>query len=425
VTPRTDGPRGAPSADAVEDLLRELAPQVLAALARRNGDFAACEDAVQEALLAAAQQWPGSGVPQRPRAWLTTVANRRLTDEVRSASARRRREDDDAASRPADEDVAPGPERSDPEGGADDELTLLFLCCHPALTPSSQMALTLRAVGGLTTAEIAAAFLVPESTMGQRISRAKQRIAEAGARFEAPSPTEWETRLAVVRHVLYLVFNEGYSSTGGHDLQRRELAAEAIRLVRRLRLLAPDDAEVAGLLALMLLTDARQAARVAADGSLVPLAEQDRALWDRELIAEGVALVMAVLPEGRIGPFQLQAAIAAVHDEAPTVEETDWMEIAGLYRLLGRIDPSPVVTLNHAVAVGMVEGPAAGLAMVDGLTADGKLHGHHRVHVVRAHLLERAGDLDGARAELREAIRRTTSTPEQRHLQRRLSELDR
>jgi RNA polymerase sigma factor (sigma-70 family) len=392
-------------------------------LVRRDGDFAACEDAVQEALLAAARQWPVDGVPERPRAWLITVASRRLTDEIRAAGARRRREDLDAVQRSGDAELAAA---ADEAGGAvppDDDLALLFLCCHPALTPPSQMALTLRAVGGLTTTEIASAFLVPEATMAQRISRAKQRITEAGARFSEPTPAERDERLPVVRRVLYLVFNEGYSATSGAELQRRDLAAEAIRLTRRLQAATPDDAETAGLLALMLLTDARHLARVGPGGELVPLAEQDRSLWDRRAIEEAVALLLTVLPLGRVGSFQLQAAIAAVHDEAATVADTDWVEIAGLYALLERVDPSPIVTLNRAVAVGMVEGPAAGLALVDALEADGRLGDHHRVHLVRGHLLELAGDLDGARSELREAARRTTSLPERRHLERRLAEL--
>jgi RNA polymerase sigma factor (sigma-70 family) len=415
------------SADAtIEGLLRELAPQALGALVRRNGDFAACEDAVQEALFAAARQWPEEGVPTNPRGWLVTVASRRLTDEVRSASGRRRREDADHASRPQGWHLLAGPEQlatGDDGTDPDDELLLLLLCCHPALTPSSQVALTLRAVGGLTTAEIAAAFLVPESTMAQRISRAKQRIAEAGARFERPAPDELDERLDAVRRVLYLVFNEGYSATSGDELQRRDLAADGIRLTRRLLAVRPDDTESAGLLALMLLTEARHAARVGPAGELVPLAEQDRARWDRALVDEGVALLLATLPKGRIGPYQLQAAIAGVHDEAASVDDTDWVEILGLYDLLRRIDPSPVVALNRAVALGMVEGPAAGLAAVDRLVADGRLAGHHRLHVVRAHLLERAGDVESARAELDEAVRRTTSVPERRHLERRAREL--
>ena len=387
---------------------------------RRNGDFAACEDAVQEALLAASRQWPVEGVPERPRAWLVTVASRRLTDEIRAAGARRRREDLDGVQRPADAELAVAP---DEMAGPEDELVLLFLCCHPALTAPSQMALTLRAVGGLTTAEVAAAFLVPESTMAQRISRAKQRIVEAGGRFHHPSREERDARLAVVRHVLYLVFNEGYAASAGEQLQRRELAAEAIRLARRLHDAVPTDTETVGLLALMLLTEARHAARVGPAGELVPLAEQDRARWDRSAIAEGVGLLMGVLPLGRVGSFQLQAAIAAVHDEASSVEDTDWLEIVGLYRLLERVDPSPIVTLNHAVAVAMVEGPAAGLAMVDAVEEEGRLRDHHRVHLVRGHLLDLAGDRDGARTELREAARRTTSLPERRHLERRIAEL--
>ena len=408
----------------LEDLLRRLAPQVLGALVRRFGDFTACEDAVQEALLAAARQWPVEGLPDQPRAWLVTVASRRLTDEIRAASARRSREDVDARQRTDASATVPAADET-PADDDDDELALLFLCCHPALTPPSQMALTLRAVGGLTTAEIAAAFLVPEATMAQRISRAKQRIAEAGARFEAPSDEEWDERLAVVRRVLYLLFNEGYSATSGAELQRRELAAEAIRVTRRLRALAPDDAEVGGLLALMLLTDARHRARVGPDGSLVPLAEQDRSLWDRDLVDDGVALLLEVLAQGRVGPFQLQASIAAVHDEAATVEDTDWVEIVGLYRLLERVDPSPIVTLNLAVAIGVVQGPEAGLAIVDALEEDGRLGDHHRLHLVRGHLLEQAGDLAGARAELQVAARHTTSIPERRYLERRAATLDR
>ena len=414
----------------LEDLLRDLVPSVLGALVRDNGDFAACEDAVQEALLAAATQWPAQGVPERPGAWLATVARRRLTDEIRAAGARRRREDTDAVHRPGDAGLADSPDEAmedlaaEADGAeADDELRLFVLCCHPALTAASQMALTLRAVGGLTTAEVADAFLVPEATMAQRISRARATIVAAGGRFDEPSPAEAHERLAVVRRVLYLVFNEGYAASRGEHLQRRELAAEAMRLTRRLGALAPEDAETAGLLALMLLTDARHGARTAPDGALVPLAEQDRSLWDRSLVEEGVALLMAVLPLGRVGPFQLQAAIAAVHDEAPTVEETDWVEILGLYQLLERVDPSPVVTLNRAVAVAMVQGPTAGLEVVDQLAGAGRLDGHHRVHVVRGHLLALQGDDGGAAAELREAARRTTSMPERRHLEQRAAAL--
>jgi RNA polymerase sigma factor (sigma-70 family) len=404
----------------VEDLLRELAPQVLGALVRRFRQFDACEDAVQEALLAAAVQWPTEGVPDNPRGWLVTVASRRMTDLIRSEQARRRREDADAALSPRDTVVAP-------EDGAaavtDDTLRLLFLCCHPALSPASQLALTLRAVGGLTTAEIARAFLVPEPTMAQRISRAKQTIRDAGATFTLPPARERAERLRVVLHVLYLMFNEGYTSTSGPDLQRPDLTAEAVRLTRTVHQLLPDDREVAGLLSLMILTEARRAARTGAAGELVPLAEQDRGLWDRDAIAEGVDLITRALPTGPIGPYQVQAAIAAVHDEAATADETDWPQILALYELLTRIAPNPMVTLNHAVAVAMVRGPQAGLDMLARLDDDGRMAGHHRLHAVRAHLLERAGDTEAARAAYREASRRTASIPEQRYLEARAAGL--
>jgi RNA polymerase sigma factor (sigma-70 family) len=399
-------------------LLRELAPQVLGAVVRRTGQFDAAEDAVQEALIAASGQWPDQGVPDNPRAWLVTVASRRLADAARSDSARRRREDTVTArdTRP------PGTESEVPD--RDDTLTLLFLCCHPELSPPSQVALTLRAVGGLTTAEIARAFLVPEATMAQRISRAKQRIRATGAEFHLPPEGERTGRLAAVLQVLYLVFNEGYTATSGPDLQRTDLTAEAVRLTRTVHRALPDDGEVAGLLALMLLTDARRAARTDADGELVPLAEQDRSRWDAGAIAEGVALVEATLAStDHLGSYQLQAAIAAVHDEASSTEDTDWRQILGLYDLLSRLYPNPMVTLNHAVALAMVQGPEAGLAMLGALDADDRTAGHHRLHAVRAHLLEMAGDVDGARGAYREAARRTTSLPERRYLESRAARL--
>jgi RNA polymerase sigma factor (sigma-70 family) len=393
---------------AVEDLLRELAPQVLGLLTRRYGQFDACEDAVQEALLEAATVWPGDP-PGNPRGWLLTVATRRLTDGWRSDSARRRRE--------AVAALQEAPPAETP--AEDDTITLLALCCHPALSAPSQLALTLRAVGGLTTAEIAAAFLVPEATMAQRISRAKQRLR--GERFVLPEPAELSARLRVVEQVLYLVFNEGYAACSGPDLQRAELTAEAIRLARLLRARRPDDPEVAGLLALMLLTDARRAARTGPDGRLVPLAEQDRSLWSADLIAEGTALVADTLARTtELGPYQLQAAIAAVHAEAARVEDTDWPQIVGLYRLLGRAAPNPMVTLNSAVAVAMVHGPDAGLAVLDGLT---ELADHHRLAAVRAHLLEMAGSPAEAREAYRLAARRTTSLPERRYLESRAARL--
>jgi RNA polymerase sigma factor (sigma-70 family) len=408
----------------VEDLLRELAPQVLGALVRRYGHFDACEDAVQEALLAGATQWPDQGVPERARGWLITVASRRLTDELRSEAARRRRETTAAALVPVEESVLPAPgEQRAPD--QDDTLTLLFLCCHPALSPPSQVALTLRAVGGLTTAEIARAFLVPEATMAQRISRAKQRIKVTGATFELPPEAERAERLRVVLQVLYLIFNEGYTASSGPRLQRGELTGEAIRLARAVHRMLPDDAEVAGLLALLLLTDARRAARARPDGTLVPLAEQDRSRWNREQIREGVELVTATLAaRAPIRSYQLQAAIAAIHDEAEKAEDTDWRQILALFELLERISPNPVVTLNHAVALAMVHGPVAGLELLAKLDGDDRMAGHHRVDAVRAHLLEMAGDRDAARSHYQQAARRTTSLPEQHYLHARAARLD-
>jgi RNA polymerase sigma factor (sigma-70 family) len=399
----------------VEDLLRQCAPQVLGVLVRRYGQFEACEDAVQEALLAAALQWPGEGAPDNPQAWLLTVASRRLTDQWRSESARRQREMAQAALAPVAEQV---PDR-------DDTLTLLFLCCHPALSPASQVALTLRAVGGLTTAEIAAAFLVPEPTMSQRIRRAKASLKASGLGFALPAPSVWDERLRVVLHVLYLIFNEGYTASSGPDLQRTDLTAEAIRLTRAVHELLPQDGEVAGLLALMLLTDARRGARTGPDGSLIPLSEQDRSRWDRPSIEEGRSLLEAALSQGPIGPYQLQAAIAAVHSEARDPAQTDWAQIKALYDVLARLDPSPVVTLNQAVAVAMADGPKAGLVMLEALDGDERLAGHHRLDAVRAHLLELSGSPEQARAHYLRAAQRTTSTPERHYLESRAARLAR
>ena len=399
-------------ADRVEDLLRGLAPQVLGVLVRRYGRFDLCEDAVQEALLAAALQWPEQGVPQSPRGWLIAVASRRAVDELRSAGARRRREEAAA--------LLASPTAEEEPPAEDDTLTLLFLCAHPALSPASQVALTLRAVGGLTTAEIARAFLVPEPTIAQRISRAKQQIKASRVPFELPPEPERSDRLRVVLHVLYLIFNEGYTATSGPELQRGDLTAEAIRLAREVRRLLPDDGEVAGLLALMLLTEARRAARTRPDGSLVPLAEQERRRWDGELIDEGIALVTDALSRTELGPYQLQAAIVAVHAEAPTAEETDWPQIVALYDLLERSAPNPMVTLNRAVAVAMVHGPEAGLELLE--TLDG-LAEHHRLHAIRAHLLELAGDREAAVRSYETAARLTTSVPEQRYLEARAARL--
>jgi RNA polymerase sigma factor (sigma-70 family) len=401
----------------VEDLLRGLAPQVLGAVVRRYGHFDAAEDATQEALLAAALQWPADGVPDDPRAWLITVASRRLTDLLRSEQARRQREDTvhrwTLPDRAADGLVP----------DADDTLILLFLCCHPSLSAASQIALTLRAVGGLSTAEIARAFLVPEATMTRRITRAKKGVKDSGVPFGMPPAADRSVRLDAVLHVLYLIFNEGYVSTSGPALQRGELSAEAIRLTRIVHTLLPDDAEVAGLLALMLLTDARRPARTAPDGSPVPMAEQDRSRWHAGQITEGVALITAALPRGPVGPYQLQAAIAAIHDEAPDAEATDWPQIVALYEVLLRISDNPVVALNHAVAVAMAHGAGAGLDLLGTLDADGRLAGDHRLQAVRAHLLEMAGDLDAARAAYRAAAEKTMSPPQQRYLHGRAARL--
>jgi RNA polymerase sigma factor (sigma-70 family) len=398
----------------IEDLLRTLAPQVLGALVRRYDDFDICEDAVQEALLAAAMQWPKDGVPANPGGWLTVVASRRRTEMWRSESARRRREQATFESTSRDVD-------SEPAG--DDSLALLLLCCHPSLTPVSQGALTLRAVGGLTTAEIARALMVPEATVAQRISRAKQRITTSGATFRMPPDAELSDRLTSVLHVLYLVFNEGSTASSGATLQRVDLIAEAIRLTRQLHERLPGDGEVAGLLALMLLTDARRPARVTSDGALVPLAEQDRGLWDAASIAEGIDLISRTLATAPIGPYQLQAALAAVHDEAATAEDTDWQQILGLYDLLRTMAPGPMATLNRVVAVAMVRGPMAGLGELEAIARDPAFTGNHRVDAVRAHLLEMAGDAAGARDCYQRAARRTLSIPEQRYLESRAARL--
>jgi RNA polymerase sigma factor (sigma-70 family) len=409
------------AADNLEGLLRDLAPQVLAALVRRYGHFDLAEDAVQEALIAAAEQWPDRGLPGHPKGWLITVASRRLTDQLRSDESRRRREEAAVAAEPGPPAIAAPAD--EPAGDRDDTLALLFLCCHSELSPPSQLALTLRAVGGLTTAEIARAFLVPEATMAQRISRAKQRIAASGASFAPPPAGELAGRLAVVLHVLYLMFNEGYAATSGPDASRPELTAEAIRLTRAVHRSLPEDAEVAGLLALMLLTEARRPARTTSDGSLVPLAEQDRSLWRPDLTEEGTGLVTGALTSGPLGPYQLQAAIAAVHAEARDGGGTDWRQILALYDLLERVAPSPVVTLNRSVAVAMVNGPQAGLDALATLEGDGPMAGHHRVAGLRAHFHELAGQREAAVADYQLAAQRATSLPERRYLESRAARL--
>jgi RNA polymerase sigma factor (sigma-70 family) len=396
----------------IEHLLRELTPQVLGIVVRRFRDFAAAEDAVQEASLAAATQWPRDGLPENPRAWLTQVAFRRMTDHIRTELARRRRESEAALEM---DQLAPAVDAAR-ESDQDDTLILLFMCCHPALTPASAIALTLRAVGGLTTAEIAHAFLVPEPTMAQRISRAKQSIKDSSIPFQLPTTEERAQRLRAVLHVLYLIFNEGYTSTVGPHLRRADLSHEAMRLTRIVHQLQPDDTEVAGLLALMLLTDARRLARTGAEAELIPLAQQDRALWDRQQIAEGVALLSATLPKGAVGPYQLQAAIAAVHDEAARAGETDWPQILALYDLLRRMSDNPMVALNRAIAAAMVHGAMKGLQLLDGLKTDARLADHHRLDAVRAHLLELAGDREAAVRHYRAAAAKTANLPERNYL---------
>jgi RNA polymerase sigma factor (sigma-70 family) len=405
----------------IEDLFRELTPQVLGILVRRFGRFELCEDALQEAFIDAARQWPVEGVPANPRGWLITVASRRVADALRSDVARQRREV--RTSVEADGAMSSFADVSDAEG-ADDTLTLLFLCCHPGLTPASQIALTLRAVGGLTTAEIARAFLVPEATMAQRISRAKGSIRSAGAKFSMPPPHERAERLRAVLHVLYLIFNEGHTATSGHELARVELTTEAIRLTRDLRTILPDAAEVAGLLALMLLLEARRPARTDGTGELVPLAEQDRSRWNKTLMAEGLSLLTAILQDGEIGPYQLQAAIAAVHGEAATASATDWPQILALYDLLEAVAPGPIVRLNRAVAVAMVDGPDVGLAILADVETEALLTESHRVDAVRAHLHEMRGNRMAAIHAYRAAASRTASEPERRYLERRAMRLE-
>jgi RNA polymerase sigma factor (sigma-70 family) len=395
----------------VEDLLRELAPQVLGVLTRRFGDFDAAEDAVQEALLAAADHWPREGVPAEPRGWLIQTGERRLIDQLRSEQSRRKRETLTALQEPVAAEVS----------DQDDTLIVLFMCCHPALTPASAIALTLRAVGGLTTAEIANAFLVPEATMAQRIARAKQRIKASGVPFGMPTRDEQTARLRTVLHVLYLIFNEGYAASSGRELHRTELSDEAIRLTRMVQRLLPEDGEVTGLLALMLLTDARRGARTDAAGELIPLPEQDRALWDQALITEGVSLIERAMSKGSVGEYQLQAAIAALHDQARQADDTDWPQIYALYGLLEQMTGNPVVTLNRAVAAAMAHGPSAGLALLD--EVDERLDGHYRLDAVRAHLLEMAGNPDAALVHYRAAASRTTSVPEQHYLAKQVSRI--
>jgi RNA polymerase sigma factor (sigma-70 family) len=407
------------STPVIEDLLRELVPQVLGILVHNHGQFEECEDAVQDAVISAAVGWPVNGVPTNPRGWLITAASRRLIDQIRSDHARRTREARVAAQTP--EHRGSSIDHAAPD--VDDTLALLFMCCHPVLTPSSQMALTLRAVGGLTTAEIAHAFLVPEGTMAVRISRAKQRIKAAGLPFRLPAADERDQRLHVVLHVLYLIFNEGYTASSGNSLARADLCGEATRLTRLVRRQLPNDGEVAGLLALMLLTESRRSARSTPGGDLIPLVEQDRTRWDRQLIAEGTAMIAAAMAHSALGPYQLQAAIAAVHADAERAEDTDWEQVHILYKILERIAPNPMVTLNRAVAIAELDGPHAGLQLLTTLDDDARIADHHRLHAVRAHLLERAGDVSAAYQNYKNAARATASLTERRYLEARASRL--
>jgi RNA polymerase sigma factor (sigma-70 family) len=399
----------------LDQVARRSVPDVLAALVRRYGDFDAAEDALQEALLDAARQWSTDGLPDNPRGWLITVASRRLVDQWRSEQARANREHLIARQTPPEDLLSPAADTIQ-DGEHDDSLTLLLLCCHPALTKSSQVALTLRAVAGLSTGQIARAFLVPEPTMAQRISRAKARLRQVGARFGLPAAEQLPDRVATAAHALYLIFTEGHSATTGTGLSDQRLADESIRLTRRLHERLPAAGEVTGLLALMLLTHARRFARTRTDGRLVPLAEQDRSLWDQTLIREGVHLIEAAVPIGPVGPYQLQAAIAAVHAEAHLAADTDWNQIETLYHMLSDLAPSAVVSLNHAVAIAMVNGPTAALALLEPLLRDRQLRRSHRLHAVHAHFLEMQGRVEEARAAYATAARLATSIPEQRYL---------
>ncbi|MFE6649044.1 RNA polymerase sigma factor [Nocardioides sp. NPDC057772] len=398
-----------------QDLLRDLTPQVVAIVTRRCGDFDTAEDAVQEALVEAVRTWPERGIPEQPRGWLVTTAMRRLLDAKRREARRRDRERADHLAEPEGQETS----------AVDDSLDVLLLCCHPSLTPASAVALTLRAVGGLTTRQIAHAYLVPEKTMAQRISRAKATIK--GRSLGIDGTADLAARIPAMLKVLYLLFNEGYVATDGDRLQRVDLCAEAIRLARLARtaltrVTGTGHGELGGLLALMLLLDARRPARVDAHGAVVPLADQDRSLWRSETSREGIALVDSVIGTGRPGTYQVQAAIAALHNRAPSAEETDWLQITALYGLLERVAPGPIVTLNKAVAVGYADGPGPALALLDDLLRDCARHGdagfadHPRVSAVRAHLLELAGDLDGAAAAYELASARATNLAERRFL---------
>lgn len=398
----------------LEAELRSLVPRVVGALVRRYGHFDSAEDAAQEALLAASQQWPISGTPDDPLGWLIRVGSRRLIDLLRADQARREREDRVANWVLPSDRVHRDSNTARATPAEDDTLILLTLCCHPALSQASQVALTLRAVAGLTTIEIARSLVSTPQAVTKRISRAKLVIRDAGAAFRMPNPAEYKSRLDSVMAVIYLTFTEGYAATSGPDLNRPDLAGEAIRLGELLHTLLPDDSEVTGLLALMLLTDARTPARLDRNGDLVPMTDQRRDLWKQESISRGVDLITKALPRGPVGAYQLQAAIAAVHDEARTADETDWPQIVALYRLLLVVSPGPIVELNFAVAVAMAEGPAAGLTLLSDL--ESRLSDNYHLTAARAHMLEASGDIADAQQTFLDAAQRATNLRHARHL---------
>ena len=403
----------------IDDLFRLESRRVLATLIRLLGDFDLAEEALQEAFAAAVERWPAEGVPRNPRAWLVSTGRFKAID-----SLRRRARFDASLDAVADQlgDGVTAPLEIDDEGVEDDRLRLIFTCCHPALPPDAQIALTLREVCGLTTEEIARAFLSPAPTLAQRIVRAKAKIKAARIPYQVPSRADLPERLATVLHVIYLVFNEGYSASSGATLTRHDLSAEAIRLGRLLVELLPEP-EAVGLLALMLLHESRREARTTADGELVLLDEQDRSRWNREMIAEGVGLVDRAMRSRQFGPYTLQAAIAAIHAEAQTAADTDWAEIVGLYDVLLRADPSPVIELNRAAAVAMRDGPEAGLRLIDDLLARGELADYHLAHSARAELLRRLGRTVDAADSYERALGLTEQEPQRRFIERRLGEL--
>jgi RNA polymerase sigma-70 factor, ECF subfamily len=406
-----------------ESVFREESGRIIATLIRISGSFDRAEEAMQEAFASALASWPEKGVPQNPGAWITTAAHRKLIDQSRREKTRQEKQD--SLRYETETLAAPNSCESDEAfmHFQDDRLRLIFTCCHPALRPEAQVPLTLKTLGGLTTTEIAKAFLISEATVAQRIVRAKRKIEEAGISYEVPSPDRLPERLASVQAVIYLIFNEGYIATAGDRLIRTDLCGEAIRLARVLCELLPNEPENLGLLALMVLHDSRRDARVNHAGELVPLEEQDRSLWHRGQIYEGLQLVEQALRKGCVGPFQLQAAIAAVHAEARTPGETDWRQIAALYGELGRRHPSPVVCLNHAVAIAMSEGLERGLTLIDQLGSRDELESYYLYHSARADILRRLRRRDEALQEYRRAIDLTTNAVEQQYLRRRMSEI--